>query len=71
VKGPTLNDPNPVHITEWGDEIPLRPEGCPVCHYSLIPTEASKCYQCGAEFAPLVRGPSARSQGNRLNPPCT
>ncbi|MBA3575691.1 MAG: hypothetical protein H0W37_12195 [Pseudonocardiales bacterium] len=49
-----MSDPNPVHITEWGDEIPLRPEGCPVCHYFLTPAEASQCYQCGAEFAPLV-----------------
>lgn len=53
--------------TEWGDEIRLRPEGCSVCHHFLISEEAFKCYQCGAEFTPLVP-PSHPPHGRQDGP---
>jgi hypothetical protein len=48
-------DHDNIMVSEFGEEIHLRPGGCPSCGADFITVYADHCWRCEAEFPPAQR----------------
>jgi len=55
-------DQDPYLISEFGEIVPLRPDGCPVCGADFITRTAARCWRCHSEFEPLEELPETEDR---------
>ncbi|GAA2559671.1 hypothetical protein [Pseudonocardia hydrocarbonoxydans] len=48
--------PEPDHymVSEFGEPIALRPDGCPHCEADFVSVYTSQCWRCERTFPPLT-----------------
>ncbi|MEU1386086.1 MULTISPECIES: zinc ribbon domain-containing protein [unclassified Nonomuraea] len=58
---------DPYLVDEFGEPIPLRPEGCPNCGQQFATRQARTCWKCGAPLDDEDQADSGVAPPSRLD----